>query len=133
MSDAGMPIVQIDQTPKHKQHHRELRRKKMEWERGRMEGFTRVHNQIEIDDRRIALKQGIPFYELKSFGNTLHWSLHKQEVIGAYNAANRSHIENRLNAMGDLQRYIVKPDHLVVYEYNPATGQKLPLDPKKDF
>jgi hypothetical protein len=130
---AGMPTVKIDQTPKHKLHHRELRRKKQEWERMRVEGFTRCHNKIEIDDRKIALQQGMCFYELKSFGMTMAWSLDKVQVINAYHGSMRSHIENRLDPKGNLQRYIVMPSHLKVYEYNPATGHKIRLNPKKDF
>lgn len=132
-TEAGMPTVKIDQTPKHKLHHRELKRKKQEWERGRQDGFTRIHNQVEIDDGAIARKTGKCFYELKSFGMTMAWSLDKAQVINAYNASMRTHVENRLDPRGNFQRYIVTPSHLVVYEFNPATGHKLPLNPKKDF
>ena len=129
----SMPSLKTDQTPKHQQHHRQLKYERQLWLRQRTDGFIRSHQLIELDDRLIALKTGRCFYELKSFGQTLHWSLKKAEVIVAYHDANRTHIEYRLNPMGKEQRYIVQPRHLKVFEYNPATSHKIDITPKKEI
>lgn len=125
-----LPALKVDQTPSHQQHHKQLKYERMMHDRRRTDSFVRCHQSIEIDDRKIAIKQGMRFYELKSFGQTLHWSLNKTEVINAYNAANRTHIENRSSPLGGEQRYIVQPSHLRVWEYNPVTGHKYPLQQK---
>jgi len=127
----NLPVIQIDQTPKHQLHHRELRRQQQEWERHRTEGFVRCHDTVEIDDKRIALRTHAKFYELRSFGATLHWSLNKQEIINAFNATNRSHVEHRIDHMGEERRYVVIPTHLSVWEYNPITSHKLNITPKR--
>ena len=127
-----LPALKVDQTPRHMHHHKQLKYERQMWARRRTEGFIRSHQSIEIDDRRIALKTGRCFYELKSFGSTLHWTLDKEQVIFAYHAANRTHIEYRLDPMGKEQRYIVQPRHLQVFEYDPANSMKLEITPKKE-
>lgn len=127
-----LPALKVDQTPRHQQHHKQLRHEKQTWLRHRTDGFVRSHQHIEIDDRRIAIQTGRCFYELKSFGQTLHWSLNKVEVINAYHAANRTHVEYRLDPMGKEQRYIVQPRHLSVWEYHPVSSHKLDITPKKE-
>lgn len=128
----ALPTPQIDQTPAHKMHKKELNRKHQEWLRHRNEGFVRCHQSIEVDDKRIALKTGMHFFELKSFGSTLAWSLNKVEVMNAFHATNRTHVEFRLDPFGKEQRYIVEPRHLRVYEYNPVTGHKYNITPKRE-
>lgn len=125
------PALKVDQTPRHKQHHKQLKHERQMWARRRMEGFTRSHTQVEIDDGAIADKTGRHFFELKSFDSTLHWSLDKVQVIGAFHAANRTHIEYRLNPMGKEQRYIVQPRHLRVFEVIRGIG-KWEITPKKE-
>ena len=128
----ALPALKVDQTPRHQQHHKQRKYEAQMWKRRREEGFIRCHNNTEIDDRRIAIKTGRHFFELKSFGQTLHWSLNKQEVIQAYHAANRTHIEWRLDPMGKEQRYTVQPRHLQVLEYNPKLGIKWDVTPEKE-
>ncbi len=127
-----MPALKVDQSPRHTHHHRQLKYEQQMWARRRTEGFIRSHQSIEIDDGRVARKTKRCFYELKSFGQTLHWSLDKQQVIFAYHAANRTHIEYRLDPMGKEQRYIVQPRHLRVYEYDPMSSHKINITPKKE-
>lgn len=117
--DVTVPTIKVDQTPKHKQEHRRRRASQQEWERTRTMGFIQVHNRIEINDRVIAETSAMPFYEVKSFGQTLDWSLNKVEIMLFYERLMKPHIEYRLDHMGEERRYTVVPDHLAVWEIHP--------------
>jgi len=116
--------VKVDQTPRHQLEHKARRYRDAEWKRERTLGFMCVHNRIEIDDKRIAERENMPFYEVKSFGQTLDWSLNKVEIMAFYDRLQKPHIEERENAFGKLQKYVVKPTHITVWEVNPHTYYK---------
>lgn len=82
-------------------------------------GFIQVHNRIEIDDRAIAQESGMPFFEVKSFGQTLHWSLNKVEIVLFYERLMKPHVEHRLDHMGKERRYTVTPSHVEIWEIHP--------------
>lgn len=124
--NAVLPATpKVDQTEAHKLHHKWKRHQEAERLRERTLGFLCVHNRIEIDDKVIAKRTNMPFYEVKSFGQTLNWSLNKVEIMAFYDKLMRPHVEERENAFGKLQKYVVMPTHLAVWEVNPHTSHKI--------
>jgi hypothetical protein len=115
--------------PAHKVEHHRRRRAEAEWFKNRTTGFVRCMTDVTIDDGLIARKTGRKFYELKSFGATMQWSLDKQQVLVAKEAMSHIFIEERTDARkGKTYRVEVKPRHLTVWEYDPATSMKRRID-----
>jgi hypothetical protein len=115
--------------PAHKAEHARRRRAEAEWFKNRTTGFVRCMTDVTIDDGLIARKTGRNFYELKSFDSTMQWSLDKQQVLVAKEAMSHIFIEERTDARkGKTYRVEVKPRHLTVWEYDPATSMKRRID-----
>lgn len=108
----------------HRAAHSQRKRDEAEWRKNRTTGFMRVHSEVTINDGEIARITNKKFYELKSFGQTLHWSLDKAKVMAAYEATAHTFIEEREIIPGRVERIEVTPRHLTVWEFNPETGQK---------
>jgi len=117
--------VEAVMIPAHKAEHHRRRRAQAEWFKNRTTGFIRCMNDVTIDDGLIARKTGRKFYELKSFDATMQWSLDKQQVLIAKESMEHIFIEERTDARkGKTYRVEVKPRHLSVWEYDPATSMK---------
>ena len=84
--------------PAHKAEHARRRRAEAEWFKNRTTGFVRCMTDVTIDDGLIARKTGRKFYELKSFGQTMQWSLDKQQVLVAKEAMAKGVL---INSIGD--------------------------------
>ncbi len=111
--------------PPHQAEYARRRRAEAEWLKNRTTGFIRCMTDVTIDDGLIARKTGRNFYELKSFGQTMQWSLDKQQVLVAKESMEHIFIEERTDAQkGKTYRVEVKPRHLSVWEYNPRTSMK---------
>jgi len=116
--------VEGSDMPAHKIEHARRKRLDSEWKKNKIMGFIRCMTDIVIDDRRIAINTRRNFYELKSHGQTMHWSLNKTEIIAAKTAMEHSFLEERDTPFGKTERVTVKPRHLTIWEYNPRTSQK---------
>jgi hypothetical protein len=108
----------------HKIGHANRKRAESEWKKNRVTGFMRAQSDITIDDRKIAIQTKRNFYELKSFGQTMHWSLDKQVIEAAKTAMEHSYIEERMTPWKKTEKISVKPKHITIWEYNPRTSQK---------
>lgn len=131
MNEAQTPPLKAEGTimPAHKLEHARLKREKADWFKNRITGFIRCMNDVQIDDGRIARMTNRNFYELKSFGQTMQWSLDKQQVISARDAMSHTFLEERTDARkGKTYRVEVKPRHLHIWEYNPRTSHKRRID-----
>lgn len=123
----NIPGLKVDQTPRHQQAHKQRKRAHMLWERNRTTGFIRIHRPVEIDDRRIALKTNRNFFELKSFGATLHWSFDLDDIIIAWKKHDKVFLEEREIVPGRIETITVRQRHLRVFEYDPATSIKMDI------
>jgi hypothetical protein len=114
----------VEVIPPHKIGHANRKRAESEWKKNRVAGFVRAQSDITIDDRKIAIQTRRNFYELKSFGQTMHWSLDKQVIEAAKTAMEHSYIEERMTPWKKTEKISVKPKHITIWEYNPRTSQK---------
>lgn len=125
MADTPKLEVHGSDLPAHKIEHARLKRERADWIKNRTTGFIRCMTDIQIDDALIARKTGRNFFELKSFGQTMQWSLDKQQIIIARDAMSHIFLEERKDAReGKTYRVEVKPRHLTMWEYNPRTSVK---------
>ena len=118
--------AQMEAIPAHKLEHARRRREHASWLNMRTKGFIDCQNNrgVDIDDRKIALRTGRNFFELKSFGQTLNMSLDKAEIMSMKADVEHSFIEERDTPFGKTEKVTVKPRHLSVYEINPRLGTK---------
>jgi len=116
--------AQMESIPAHKAEHARRRREHAQWLKMRTKGFIDVHNKVEIDDRKISNKTNRNFFELKSFGQTMHWDMSKEKIMTAKTQMEHTFIEERMTPLGKTEKIQVKPRHITVWEYNPRTGMK---------
>lgn len=116
--------AEMESIPAHKAEHSRRRREHARWLKMRTKGFIDVHNKIEIDDRKIAIRTHRNFFELKSHGQTMDMSLNKGDIMREKQEMEHTYIEERDTPFGKTEKIQVKPRHITVWEYNPRTGFK---------